>query len=209
MLDGVDESLEVCFRCHSLGDVVEEGYLSGTPLADHYALLLPALGDEPHLADGRVATFAYQGSHLSSSCYVDGSMTCVSCHEPHGLGYWDVNRAPLADETDDRQCTSCHASKAADPEAHTFHPAGSAGARCVSCHMPYMQHPVVGDDVPFARADHSIPVPRPQLDGRLGLVSACRGCHTDRSELRLQATVDEWWGRDQAPGSGDGGGCST
>ena len=194
VLDGVDESLEVCFRCHSLGDVVQEGYLSGAPLADYYALLLPALGDEPHLADGRVGTFAYQGSHLSSSCYVDGSMTCVSCHEPHGLGYWDVNRAPLAGETDDRQCTACHASKAADPEAHTFHPAGSPGARCVSCHMPYLQHPVVGEDIPFARSDHTIPIPRPQLDGRLGLVSACRGCHTDQSELRLQAWVDERWG---------------
>ena len=194
VLDGVDESLEVCFRCHSLGDVVQEDYLSGAPLADYYALLLPALGDEPHLADGRVRTFAYQGAHLSSSCYVDGSMTCVSCHEPHGLGYWDVNRVPLASETDDRQCTSCHASKAADPEAHTFHPAGSPGARCVSCHMPYLQHPVVGDDVPFARSDHTIPIPRPQLDGRLGVVSACRGCHTDQSELRLQAWVDERWG---------------
>ncbi len=194
VLDGVDESLEVCFRCHSLGDVIREDYLSGAPLADYYALLLPALGDEPHLADGRVRTFAYQGSHLSSSCYVDGTMTCVSCHEPHGLGYWDVNRAPLASETDDRQCTSCHASKAADPEAHTFHVAGSPGARCVSCHMPYLQHPVVGDDIPFARSDHTIPIPRPQLDGRLGLVSACRGCHTDQSELRLQAWVDERWG---------------
>ena len=194
VLDGVDESLEVCFRCHSLGDVVRDDYLSGAPLADYYALLLPALGDEPHLADGRVRTFAYQGAHLSSSCYVDGTMTCVSCHEPHGLGYWDVNRVPLVSETDDRQCTSCHASKAADPEAHTFHPAGSPGARCVSCHMPYLQHPVVGDDIPFARSDHSIPIPRPQLDGRLGLVSACRGCHTDESELRLQAWVDERWG---------------
>ena len=194
VVDGVEKSLEVCFRCHSLGDVVREDYLSGAPLADYYALLLPALGDEPHLADGRVATFAYQGSHLSSSCYVDGSMTCVSCHEPHGLGYWDVNRAPLASETDDGQCTSCHASKAVDPEAHTFHPVESQGARCVSCHMPYMQHPVVGEAVPFARSDHSIPVPRPQLDGRLGVVSACRGCHTDQSELRLQARVDEWWG---------------
>ncbi len=194
VLDGVDESLEVCFRCHSVRDVIREGYLSGAPLADYYALLLPALGDEPHLADGRVRTFAYQGSHLSSSCYVDGSMTCVSCHEPHGLDYWDVNRAPLASETDDRQCTSCHASKAVDPEAHTFHPAGSPGARCVSCHMPYLQHPVVGDDVPFARSDHTIPIPRPQLDGRLGVVSACRGCHTGQSELRLQAWVDQRWG---------------
>ena len=194
VLDGVDESLEVCFRCHSLGDVVQEGYLAGADLTDYYALLLPALGNEPYLADGRVRTFAYQESHLSSSCYVDGSMTCVSCHEPHGLGYWDVNRAPLASETDDGQCTSCHAAKAADPEAHTFHPVESPGARCVSCHMPYLQHPGIGDAVPFARSDHTIPVPRPQLDGRLGLVSACRGCHTDQSELRLQARVNEWWG---------------
>ncbi len=192
--DGVEESLGVCFRCHALKDVVQEGYLPGAGLADFYALKLPVLGDDPYLPDGRVKSFAYQATHLSSSCYVDGSMTCVSCHEPHGLGYRDVNRVPLADETDDRQCTSCHAAKAADPEAHTFHPAGSTGAKCVSCHMPYLQHPEVGPAVPFARSDHTIPVPRPQLDGRLGLVSACRGCHTDRSDIGLQAQVDEWWG---------------
>lgn len=192
--DGVEESLGVCFRCHALKDVVQEGYLPGAGLADFYALKLPVLGDDPYLPDGRVKSFAYQATHLSSSCYVDGSMTCVSCHEPHGLGYWDVNRVPLTDETDDRQCTSCHAAKAADPGAHTFHPAGSTGAKCVSCHMPYLQHPEVGPAVPFARSDHTIPVPRPQLDGRLGLVSACRGCHTDRSDIGLQAQVDEWWG---------------
>ncbi len=192
--DDVEESLQVCFACHALKDVVREGYLPGARLADHYALKLPALGDDPYLADGRVRSFAYQGTHLSSSCYVDGAMTCVSCHEPHGLGYWDVNRLPLDDETDDRQCTACHASKAADAEAHTFHPAGSEGARCVSCHMPYLQHPEVGAQVPFARSDHTIPVPRPQLDGRLGLTSACRTCHSDRSEIALQAQVDAWWG---------------
>ena len=192
--DGVEESLNVCFQCHALKDVVQEGHLPGAPLAEYHALKLPVLGDDPYLADGRVRTFAYQGTHLSSSCYIDGSMTCTSCHEPHGLGYWDINRSPLADETDDRQCTSCHAAKATAPETHTFHPAGSTGARCVSCHMPYLQHPEVGAAVPFARSDHTIPVPRPRLDGRLGLVSACRGCHTDQSELRLQAQVDDWWG---------------
>ena len=192
--DGVEESLGVCFQCHAVKDVVRGGYLPGARLTDHYALKLPVLGGDPYLPDGRVATFAYQGNHLSSSCYVDGNMTCVSCHEPHGLGYWDINRAPLASETDDRQCTSCHAAKAAAPETHTFHPPDSPGARCVSCHMPYLQHPGVGREVPFARSDHTIPVPRPRLDARLGLVSACRGCHTDRSEIRLQAQVDEWWG---------------
>ena len=192
--DGVEESLEVCFQCHAVKDVVQDGHLSGAPLSEYYALKLPILGSDPYLPDGRVRVFAYQGTHLFSSCYVDGSMTCVSCHEPHGLAYWDVNRAPLANETDDRQCTSCHAAKAAAPETHTFHPPDSPGARCVSCHMPYLQHPGVGPAVPFARSDHTIPVPRPQLDARLGLVSACRGCHTDRSETWLQARVDEWWG---------------
>lgn len=192
--DPVEQSLNVCFSCHALGDVITEGYMAGAPLPEYHALKLPILGDDPYLPDGRVRTFAYQGTHLSSSCYVDGNMTCVSCHEPHGLGYWDVNRAPLAGETDDGQCTSCHAAKATAPEEHTFHPAGTRGARCVSCHMPYLQHPEVGAAVPFARSDHTIPVPRPRLDGRLGLVSACRGCHTDQSELRLQAQVDEWWG---------------
>ena len=192
--DGVEESLDVCFQCHAVKDVVQDGHLSGARLTEYYALKLPILGSDPYLPDGRVRVFAYQGTHLFSSCYVDGSMTCVSCHEPHGLGYWDVNRAPLADETDDRQCTSCHAAKAAAPETHTFHPPDSPGARCVNCHMPYLQHPGVGPAVPFARSDHTIPVPRPRLDARLGLVSACRGCHSDRSELRLQAQVDEWWG---------------
>lgn len=192
--DGVDESLDVCFQCHAVKDVVQEGHLPGARFADYYALKLPILGGDIYLPDGRVGSFAYQGTHLMSSCYVDGNMTCVSCHEPHGLGYWDINRAPLASETDDRQCTSCHAAKAAAPETHTFHPPDSPGARCVSCHMPYLQHPGVGGAVPFARSDHTIPVPRPELDARLGLVSACRGCHTDRSEFRLQAQVDEWWG---------------
>ena len=193
VVDGVDQSLEVCFQCHALKDVVAEGYLSGMPLEEYYALKLPILGDEPYVADGRVATFAYQGTHLSSSCYLDGSMTCVSCHEPHGQGYWDINRAPLASELDDGQCTSCHASKAVDPEAHAGHPA-SAEVTCVACHMPYLQHPEVGDEVPFARSDHTIPIPRPGHDQRMGLVSACRTCHQDRSEVSLQASVEEIWG---------------
>ena len=192
--DGVEESLGVCFQCHAVKSVIREGYPSAARMTDFYAFKFPILRGDPYLPDGRVRIFAYQGTHLSSSCYVDGNMTCVSCHEPHGLGYWDINRAPLADETDDRQCTSCHAAKAVAPQTHTFHPPNSPGARCVSCHMPYLQHPGVGEAVPFARSDHTIPVPRPQLDMRLGLVSACRGCHTDRSELRLQAQVDEWWG---------------
>ena len=199
--DGVEESLEVCFQCHSVKSVLREGHVPGARLGDYTSLTLPLFDAVTFLPDGRVALFAYQSTHLSSSCYVDGAMTCVSCHEPHGLGYWDVNRAPLDGVTDDRQCTGCHASKAVDPEAHTFHPPSSSGARCVSCHMPYMQHPGVGSEVPLARSDHTIPVPRPELDARLGVTSACRGCHADRGEMEHQAQVAAWWGELKPLGS--------
>ena len=192
--DGVEESLEVCFQCHAMRATVTDGHVPGDRLSDYSSHLLSLIDGMSYLPDGRIALFAYQGTHLSSSCYVDGAMTCVSCHEPHGLGYWDINRAPLAGVNDDRQCTGCHASKEVDPEAHTFHPPSSVGARCVSCHMPYMQHPGVGDQVPFARSDHTIPVPRPDLDDKLGLTSACLGCHADRSEAEHQLQVERWWG---------------
>jgi tetratricopeptide (TPR) repeat protein len=189
-----DEALEVCFQCHALKDVLTEGYLPGEPLEAYYALKYPVLGDQPYFADGRVRTFAYQANHLASACYLLGPMDCASCHEPHGQGYWDIDRNVLPDPFDDGQCTSCHPSKMVDPEAHTFHRPDSDGARCVSCHMPYLQHPEVGDGVPFARSDHTIAAPRPVFDGDLGIVGACAQCHDDRSSLQLQSEVRERWG---------------
>ncbi|MDX1645600.1 MAG: tetratricopeptide repeat protein [Longimicrobiales bacterium] len=189
-----EASLELCFRCHALKDVLREGYLPGESLERHYALKYPVLGDRPYTVDGRVRSFAYQATHLASACYLQGPMDCVSCHEPHAQGYWDIHRRPLADPFDDGQCTSCHVSKGLDAEAHTFHPPGSAGSTCVSCHMPYLQHPEVGDGVTFARSDHTIAIPRPVFDSDIGVESACSGCHEDRTALELQRQVRTWWG---------------
>lgn len=189
-----DDALTVCFQCHALKDVLKEGYLPGESLESYYALKYPVLGDQPYFADGRVRSFAYQANHLASACYLRGPMDCASCHEPHAQGYWDVNRAPLDDPFDDRQCTSCHLSKATDVTAHTFHPSDSPGSGCVACHMPYLQHPEVGDGVPFARSDHTIAIPRPVFDADLGLETGCVQCHADRSALQLQSQVRSWWG---------------
>ncbi|MEM7416154.1 MAG: tetratricopeptide repeat protein [Gemmatimonadota bacterium] len=191
---GKDEALETCFQCHALKDVLKEGYLPGEDFETHYALKYPVLGDAPYFPDGRVRSFAYQANHLASACYLQGPMDCASCHEPHGQGYWDIDRRPLASPFDDGQCTSCHASKAVEPAAHTFHPPESDGARCVSCHMPYLQHPEVGDGVAFARSDHTISIPRPVFDADLGLESACAQCHTEQTPLELQSQVRQWWG---------------
>jgi Flp pilus assembly protein TadD len=189
-----DRSLEVCFQCHALKDVLEEGYLPGAPLTHYYALKFPVLGDQPYFADGRVRSFAYQANHLASACYLQGPMDCVSCHEPHGQGYWDTDRRPLASPFDDGQCTSCHPSKLVDPAAHTFHLPTSEGSRCVSCHMPYLQHPEVGPEIGFARSDHTIAIPRPTFDADLGITGACSQCHADRSPRELQAQTIAWWG---------------
>jgi len=189
-----DSSLSTCFRCHGLKDVLKEGYLPGDGLEEHFALKFPVLGDRPYTPDFRVRTFAYQATHLSSECYLDGPMDCVSCHEPHGQGYWDVNRRPLESPFDDGQCTACHASKAEPLEDHTFHPPESEGSRCVNCHMPYLQHPEVGPGVEFARSDHTIPVPRPAFDDSVGVESACVQCHAERTPAELQRQAEAWWG---------------
>jgi tetratricopeptide (TPR) repeat protein len=189
-----DASLEVCFQCHALKDVLKGGYLPGEPFQEYYALKYPVLGDEPYAADGRVRTFAYQANHLASACYLQGPMDCVSCHEPHAQGYWDVERRPLAGPDDDGQCTSCHPSKLVDVEAHTFHPPESEGSRCVSCHMPYLQHPEVGDGIRFARSDHTIAIPRPSFDAGIGIDGACAQCHGERSPLELERQATAWWG---------------
>ena len=191
---GTEASLQVCFRCHALKDVVEPGYLPGRSLREHYALKFPILGDRPYFPDGRVRTFAYQGNHLYSACYFDGSMTCTDCHSPHSNEYRDVWRDPLPHRFDDGQCLACHASMADDPGAHTRHPPDSDGSRCVACHMPYLQHPELGDDIRFARSDHVISIPRPAYDDSLGLRSACVACHEDRSPDSLQAATERWWG---------------
>ena len=189
-----DASLQVCFQCHALKDELKPGYLPGKSLQEFYSTKLALLGDEPLHADGRVRTFAYQQNQLYSACYRNGSMTCTSCHDPHSQQYRDVNGTPLTGRDDDRQCTSCHASKADPIEAHTHHPASSPGSRCVNCHMPYLQHPEVGSALRYARSDHTIPIPRPAFDTRLGVKSACSQCHADRSVASLEAQVKQWYG---------------
>ena len=189
-----DQSLGVCFRCHSLKSQLAKHYEPGAPLTTYYALRLTQLGDEALLPDGRTRTFAYQEGHLSSACYVKGGMTCTSCHDPHSQGYRDVFGTPLAGRFDDRQCTSCHASKAANPTLHTKHAAASEGSRCTSCHMPYLQEQEIGHAIRYTRSDHTISIPRPEFDSSQGLTSACKGCHADRTVASLDAQVRAWYG---------------
>lgn len=188
-----DASLEVCFQCHALKEELAPGYLPGRPFATHFSTKLATLGTAPFFPDGRVRTFAYQQNHLASGCYVSGSMTCTDCHEPHGQTYRDVAGRPLPGRLDDGQCLGCHPSKS-PPTDHTNHAPGSPGSRCVACHMPYLQQPTVGDRIPYARSDHTIPIPRPGFDAALGVESACWQCHRNLEPAELDEQVRAWYG---------------
>ena len=189
-----DQSVTVCLQCHALKSQLAPHYQPGASLASFYSTRLAQLGDTALLPDGRTRTFAYQEGHLYSACYLKGGMTCTSCHDPHSQHYRDAFGTPLADRFDDRQCTACHASKAENPTLHTKHAPASAGSRCTSCHMPYLQQPEIGHAIRYARADHSIPIPRPAFDAAEGVVSACKTCHADREESALDAQVRAWYG---------------
>ena len=188
-----DASLAVCFRCHAIKDELQPGYIDGKPLSDYFSLALPFLPDEQHAPDGRVVGFSYQENHLFSDCYVNGSMTCVDCHAPHDLSYRDNFGKPLQGRFDDGQCTGCHAGYVKAPE-HTRHPLNSEGSRCVNCHMPYLQEKGIGNEIPYARSDHTIAIPRPAFDAALGIENACSKCHRDMSVSQLAAQVKAWYG---------------
>ncbi|MGH7483660.1 MAG: tetratricopeptide repeat protein [Longimicrobiales bacterium] len=189
-----DASLEVCFQCHALKDELSgQPYLPGESFSEHYSIAFPLLGDAALHADGRVRTFAYQANHLYSDCYLSGRLTCTDCHDPHGQGYRDQTGRPLDSRFSNGQCLGCHPSKQ-PVEKHTQHPAESAGSRCVSCHMPYLQEQEIGRLIRYARSDHTIAIPRPGWDSELGIVSGCAQCHEDRDGALLEQDVERWWG---------------
>ena len=189
-----EESVNVCSQCHGLKDMLRPGYLPGMDFESYFSTKFAMLGGNPYFPDGRVRAFGYQQNHVFSDCYLNGSMTCVDCHNPHSNGYQDVNRNPLEGRFDNGQCTSCHMSKNENLTSHTFHKPESKGSQCTSCHMPFQQHQAVGNALKFARADHTISIPRPELDKQLGLENACQQCHVDMSTQSIADQVEIWYG---------------
>ena len=131
-------------------------------------------------ADGQIRDEVYEyGSFLQSPMYRAG-VTCSNCHDPHTARLRAEGNAV---------CAQCHLPARYDGPGHTFHPAGTEGARCVSCHMPQRYYMVVD-----GRRDHSFRVPRPDLSQKLPTPNACTDCHTNRSPAWAAEAVARWYG---------------
>jgi len=88
----------------------------------------------------------------------------------------------------------CHEDKVKDSAAHTHHPAGSEGNKCISCHMPMTAFARMN------RSDHSMLPPAPSATMAYKSLNACTVCHTDKDAAWADRYVREWRPRDyQAP----------
>jgi len=176
--------VELCARCHARRATLREDYEYGRPLLDSHRLAL--LEEDLYHADGQILDEVYvYGSFLQSAMYEAG-VSCSDCHDPHSL---EVRGGA------DAVCLSCHRSEVFDSPAHHHHEAGSAGARCVECHMPERVYMQVD-----ARRDHGFKIPRPDLAAELGVPDACTGCHADRDAAWAAGVVAGWRaGRPPAP----------
>jgi Flp pilus assembly protein TadD len=178
-----EREIQMCARCHARRGEIDEDYVHGQPVGDDYRVAL--LDADLYYPDGQIKEEDYEyGSFIQSRMFHAG-VTCSDCHEPHS--------ARLRAEGN-TVCAQCHFAQKYDSPQHHFHKAGSAGARCVECHMPTRTYMVVD-----RRRDHSIRIPRPDLSVKLGTPNACTNCHTDKSANWALDSVRKWYGR--APGS--------
>jgi predicted CXXCH cytochrome family protein len=189
------QEVEVCAPCHSRRHKVSETAVIGEPFLDHY--MPEPLREGLYHADGQVDGEVYvYGSFVQSRMYRQG-VRCSDCHEPHGLALRAEGNV---------LCVRCHqenpdprfptlTAKAYDSPLHHFHPAGSASAACVACHMPAKNFMEID-----ARHDHSLRVPRPDLSVAIGTPNACNGCHEDRSAEWAAEAIATWYGPERRQG---------
>lgn len=160
------DDLSLCGPCHSRRQAITAQEVLGEDYLDHFVPELLREGE--YFPDGQILDEVFVfGSFLQSRMHRKG-VVCTNCHDAHtGKLLAEGNKL----------CVRCHAPERFDTPKHHFHSAeGSAGARCVACHMPQRTYMVVDP-----RRDHGLRVPRPDLSEALGTPNACTQCHQDKS----------------------------
>ena len=199
---------DICIQCHSQGQPLTNpingryydwpvGYRAGLDLKNFWKLEEHKLGEQTftHFPDGTAHKNRMQGNDFVQSVMYTRGISCYSCHDVHGTG----NNADLLKPAN-VMCLECHGPKspngphAASIEAHTHHPAGSAGNECVNCHMPKIEQEMADVNV---RA-HTFKFITPKDTELLKIPNPCMTCHAKESAewaadaLRNWTNVSPW-----------------
>ncbi|MCY2952640.1 MAG: ammonia-forming cytochrome c nitrite reductase subunit c552 [Planctomycetota bacterium] len=175
-----------CAPCHAKMNPLTGTYKPGDRYFDHFDLA--TLEDPDFYPDGRDLGENYTFTlWRMNPCAVSGPMHCVQCHTSSG-------RYRFKTENPNDACMPCHQKLVADSSAHSHHQAGTAGDRCIDCHMPTTEF------ARMRRTDHSLRPPAPAATLAFKSPNACNICHSDKDASWADAYVREWYFRDyQAP----------
>jgi tetratricopeptide (TPR) repeat protein len=178
---------DACGSCHSKAMPLTAGYRTPERFFDHFDLV--TLENPDFYPDGRDLGENYtQASWLMSPCVKAGGLHCLACHTSSGRYRFSKP------EEANRACLPCHEERVRNAAAHTRHPAGSGGSRCIACHMPSTEF------ARMRRTDHSMLPPTPAASIAYRSPNACNGCHADRDATWADTVVRQWRVRDyQSP----------
>ena len=115
-------------------------------------------------------------------------LTCVHCHDPHvptGKRW-----SPSVDQ-DDQKCLHCHDQfkDATQRLAHTHHPAGTSGDRCMNCHMPK-----INEGMQDVVRSHLIFSPTDTAMLEANHPNACNLCHLEENIDWTLQKLEAWYG---------------
>jgi len=160
--------IDQCGACHARRVRLREASSRERMLETMMETWRPQLPqDGLYFVDGQIREEVFEiGSFLQSKMAAK-DVRCTDCHDPHTSRLKAEGNA---------LCTQCHEVETFDRAEHHFHKPGTAGAQCVSCHMPSRTYMIVDP-----RRDHRLAIPRPDLSDSLATPNPCTGCHTDRS----------------------------
>jgi predicted CXXCH cytochrome family protein len=200
-LDNV-RATNVCMQCHSQGQPTSNpidgkyfdwpvGFDAGKNLQDFWKLEEYKLGQQSftHFADGTAHKNRMQGNDFVQSAMYTHGVSCNSCHDAHGT----ANNADLLKPAN-LICLECHGPgspngpHASSIQAHTHHPAGSAGNECVACHMPKIEQQLADVNV----RSHTFKFITPAETEALKVPNPCGVCHADKPVNWARETLKTW-----------------
>lgn len=201
-------SVQICGRCHHNGAPHDTkkawsqgiGFRPGNEdLAEYLAFSdfdQPPLEpneafDSTYWQDGtcRVGGDEYN-AHIKSPCYLQGELTCLSCHSMHDS---DPNDQLAKGMETNEACLQCHSSFRDRIEEHTHHATDSSGSLCYNCHMPNTSYALS-----TAMRSHRIDSPNAELSAQTGRPNACNLCHLDKTLKWTSDYLSEWYGQPAA-----------